>query len=358
MARMLNFTLEKRKDVHQGMSLLATLIAIAAAILVTVILIILAGAKLSEALPALISGSFGNPRAIGETLIKATPLILTALAATIAFRGRVWNIGMEGQFVMGAMASFFAYDILKELVPGLVIPVVLLSGILGGAIWGYIPALLKTYLRVDVIISTVMMNYIVLFILSFLLSDLWQDPISFYLQTIRISDGAHLPALFQNSRLHIGFFLALPAIAIIYFLLEKTPLGYDIRAIGSNPKAAMFKGTNVNKLLIIIMAISGGLAGFAGAIELFGIQHRLRMDISVGFGFTGIIIAMLARLNPLGILPAAIFFGALINGAARMQIMTGVPIALVYTIEGITLLILLSAQVLTNYKITRKKDAD
>jgi ABC-type uncharacterized transport system permease subunit len=351
---------EKREDVGVLGRILAIGFALIAAMLVSALIIQFSDASPSEAFINLIKGAFGSRRAILETLVKSTPLILTGLATVIAFRGKIWSIGQEGQFFLGAIGGYWAYRVFGGLPAVALIPIIILAGFITGGIGGMVAGFLKAYFNVDEIISTVMGNYIIDYFLSFLLSGVgpWREPGSYYQQTAKITENAYYPLLFQNSRLHIGFLIALVASLVVYLILKRTPFGYQLRAFGSNPRAAKFKGININKIFIVTMLISGGLAGLAGTGELFGVQYRLRPDLSPGYGYTGIIVAMLAGLDPIGVLPAGILFGALLNGSAQMRIATGVPTAITYAIQAIVLLFLLSAQVLSRYRIRRAKHAD
>lgn len=335
------------------MQLLSVVLALAAALLLTAILVSVAGADVREGFVALYEGAFGSGKAIAESLVKATPLILTGLATVVAFRARVWNIGQEGQLFAGAIFAYWAYVSFDGLPPAALFAVVLLAAMVGGAICAMIAAVVKARFGVDVIITTIMLNYIIAYLLSWLLSGPWRDPNSYYQHSPSLPEAAHFPLIIGGTRLHIGFAVGLVASLIIYLLLEKTPRGYEIRAFGFNPIATEFQGTNVVRLLIIVMLISGGIAGLAGAGELFGIHYRLKSDISLGYGYTGIIIAMLAGLQPLVVVPAAIFFGGLVNGAFRLQVTTGVPASLVYVIQAAVLLFLLTARAVVNYRIRR-----
>lgn len=351
----LNIRFEKRTQSSVLVQAISLVIALAAAMGVSALLILSAGADVGEAFAALFSGGFGSWDAILETLVKSTPMILTGLAATIAFRAQIWNIGAEGQLVAGAMASFWAAMYLAFLPAPLLFLTTLLAAFLGGALWGWIPGYLKARLNTNEIIVTVMMNYIIRYALSFMLSGLWKDPSSYYLQSSMLPDKSYFPLVVTNSRLHAGFIVAVLVAIVFYILLFKTSFGYEVRALGLNPTAAKFKGIPIGRIIIAVMMLSGGVAGLAGAGELVGLQHRLRLDISAGYGFTGIIIAMLANLHPIGVIFAAIFFGGLVNGSLRMQIATGVPVAIIYVIQAVVLLFLLSAQVISRYEVRRVK---
>ena len=354
MKSLLGFKIEKRLQVNPAVRVVSLLIAVLAALLISAALVGSAGANIFEAFSALFLGGFGSQRALIETLVKATPLILTGLAATVAFRAKAWNIGAEGQLYVGALAAFWAATTFSALARPLLIPAIFLTAFIAGALCGLIPGFLKARLKVDEILVTVMMNYIARYAMSFLLAGPWRDPSSYYLQTIEIPAVSFLPILAAGTRLHLGFIVALLTALAVFILLWKTPLGYEIRAIGYNPNAARFKGTDVARTFMIAMAISGGVAALAGACELAGLYHRVRMvDIAVGYGYTGIIVAMLVNLNPIGVILAAILFGGLVNGSMRLQVMTGIPIAVVYAMQAIFLLCALTAEVISRYQIRR-----
>lgn len=343
---------EKRADSSPLRQFAAVVIAVAGALLISSLLIHAAGANVGIALRAMAQGAFAGKNAL-ETLVQAIPLIFTGLAATVAFRGQVWNIGAEGQLFAGAMLAFWMSATLGPLSPAVLIPTVLLGAALGGALWGVIPGLLKVRFGADEIIVTVMFNYIIKYLLSLLLSGPWQDPASFYQQTVKLTENARLPLLIEGSRLHGGLILALLMAVAVYVLISRTPLGYEIRALGYNATAARYKGIKVSRLVVVIMAISGAIAGLAGGTELFGVAVRLKPDLSAGLGYTGIIVALLGRLHPLGVIAASVLFGALVTGCSAMQIQTGVPAALAYAIQGIVLIFVLSADILARYRIRR-----
>src|SRR4030042_4961733 len=308
---------EKREDVGLLGRVLAIGFALIASMLVSALINHFADASPSEAFINLIKGAFGSRRAILETLVKSTPLILTGLATVIAFRGKIWSIGQEGQFFLGAIGGYWAYRIFEGLPTAALVPIIIFGAFLTGAFGGMLAGLLKAYFNVDVIISTVMGNYIIDYFLSFMLSGSgpWREPGSYYQQTAPITENAFFPLLFANARLHMGFLIAIACSMIVYLILNHTPFGYQLRAFGSNPRAAKFKGININKIIIVTMFISGGLAGLAGTGERCAVQRRVRPDLSPGYGYTGIIVAMLAGLDPIGVLPAGLLFGALINGS-------------------------------------------
>jgi ABC-type uncharacterized transport system permease subunit len=344
---------EKRLNSSVAWQTASILLALLAALAVSSLLIASAKANVPDALRAMVRGAFGSRSALLETLVQATPFVFTGLAVTVAFRARAWNIGAEGQFFAGAMAAYWVSTRLPNLPPPALFALMLVGAWIAGGVWGGIPGFLKARWGVNEIIVTVMMNFIIAFVLSYLLSTLWQDPKQYFYQTALMPETSYFPKLLAKSRLHLGFVIALVTALLVYILLWKTTLGYEIRAIGINPLASRYKGINVARTTVLVMAISGAIAAMAGVSEVAGIHHRLRLDISIGYGFTGIIIALLGRLHPAGVILAAIFFGALVNGALGMQIETGVPVALVNAIQGITMIFLLTADVLSRYQIGR-----
>jgi simple sugar transport system permease protein len=333
---------------------LAVVSALIAGLAMGALAITLTDVPVLKAYGALFNGAFGNWNAVMQTMLQATPLLFTGLAAVVAFRGKIWNIGGEGQFLAGAMMASWVSMRFFALPHGVLVPIVILFSMLGGAVWAGIAGYLRAKFKVNEIIVTVMLNYIIEFILSYLLQNNWADPGTAYIQTIRFGPASYFPLLF-GTRLHFGVILAVLFAVIIYILLWKTPLGFEIRSIGANPVASKYKGINVTRTILITMLISGALAGLGGGTEIAGVHHRLRMDISAGYGFTGILVAMTGQLHPLGAIIAAIFFGALVNGSYMMQISSRVPFALVNTLQGIILFFLVVAFVLSQYRIIKVK---
>jgi len=345
--------LEKRDRVSRGLQSFALLIASGVAVMITAALIAATGTNVAAGFGALWSGAFGSWRTLLASLTKSTPLILTGLATVVAFRARVWNIGQEGQLYAGAILSYWAYRAFQGQPPAVLIIIVIAAALLGGAACGLIAGAVKVAFGVDEIITTIMLNYLIGYLLSWLLSNPWRDPNSYYQHSPAVSDAAQLPILVEGSRLHLGFLVAIVAALALYVLVKMTPLGFEIRAFGLNSTASQFQGTDVRSLTLLVMLISGAVAGLAGGSELFGIHHRLKADISLGYGYTGIIIAMVASLNPVAVLPAAILFGGLINGSLKLQTVNQVPAALVYVIQAVVLLSLLTARAITSYRIRR-----
>jgi|SRR5688572_8171067 len=332
----------------------AIAVAALAAVACCSLLFLAAGADPLAAFAALAKGSFGSARAIADTLVKATPLILTGLATALAFRARLWNIGAEGQVFAGAMFAYWCQSSLGPAPAIVQIPVIVLGALLGGGLLGGLAGVLKTRFKVDEVIATVMLNYIVIYVLSLLLQQgLWTEPGGFFEQTAIVPAASKLPILWEKTRLHLGFLLALAVAGILQVVIQRSPLGYEIRAAGSNLRALEFQGVNVSRLVIIVFLLSGAIAGLAGAFEVYGVQYRMKSGTLGGLGYTGIIIAILGQLSPRGVVVAAVLFGALLNGATLMQIKTGVPSALIYAIEAIILMFFLIAWAFSQFRLRR-----
>ena len=332
----------------------AIAIAALAAVACCSLLFLAAGADPTAAFAALAKGSFGSARAMADTLVKATPLILTGLATALAFRARLWNIGAEGQVFAGAMVAYWLQSSLGPAPAIVQIPIIILGALVGGGLLGGLAGVLKTRFKVDEVIATVMLNYIVVYVLSLLLQQgPWTELGGFFEQTAIVPAASKLPILWDKTRLHLGFLLALVVAGILQVGLQRSPLGYEIRAAGSNLRALEFQGVNASRLVLVVFLLSGAIAGLAGAFEVYGVQYRLKSGTLGGIGYTGIIIAILGQLSPRGVVVAAILFGALLNGATLMQIKTGVPSALIYAIEAIILMFFLIAWAFSQFRLRR-----
>lgn len=351
------YRIEKRKDVGFFVSALSIIVALFVSLAITAGVISLSGADAQVVLVAMAKGSFGDLNKIIDTLIKATPIMLTGLATIIAFRAKVWNIGQEGQLYGGALAATFVILTFPNLpLPAvLYIPILLVVSMIGGAIWGGIPGYLRSRYNVNEIIVTVMLNYVMQYLTTFLLNGPWQEPNSFYYNTIQFPKNTWLPLLF-DTRLHLGFIIAVLVGGVVYFLMWRMKLGFEIRATGDNPTAARYKGINIYNISLVVMLLSGAISGLAGGIEILGIHHKLIFGFSSGFGFTGILIALLGRMHPVGVILASIFFGALHNGASAMQIYSDVPRSLVNLIMGLIIILMLLSEAVFTYRIRRVED--
>ena len=351
----MSLTIEKRLAPSKKWMVLSILFALVGSAIASALLLRVTGADVGVAFAAFFDGAFGSSRAINKTLLRATPLILTGIAVTVAFRAKIWNIGAEGQLYAGAMVSYWIYFIIGPDIGLFILPVLFLAGFAGGGLYGGLAGFLKSRFQVNEVLTTVMLNYVITYFMSYMLvSGPWRDPASYYAQTPRIDKSIWLPKIMSGNKLHIGFIIAVLCAIAVHIMLTRSSLGYEIRAVGHNTRTSMFKGINIGRTAILVMLISGGLAGLAGMIEVFGVSHRLSAEISHGYGFTGIIIAMLAILNPIAIIFVAILFGAFYVGGLTMQVATGVPSVITSAIEAIILLLFLSASTLTRFQITWK----
>ena len=348
--------IEPRGEAPRWLSPVLTLAAVIVALAIGAIVLAFVGGDPIRAYLHIIDAAFGDIGVLSDTLVKATPLILTGLACALAFRMRLWNIGAEGQFLLGAWGAS-AVVLVPILPPGtpsiVVVPAMMLAGALAGACWGLIPGVLKARLGVNEIITTLMLNYIALAWIQFWVFGPWSE--GGFQQTVTFPREAWLPRLTDFAKdvpllagltTHLGLVFAIVAAAILSVVVSRTRWGYEMRLLGDNPRAARYAGIDIARYVIVVFAISGALAGLAGMSEVSGVVHRLQDRISPGYGFTAIIIAYLARFGPLRVIVASILFGALILAGREIQ-PSGVPAM----IQGVILFCLIAAEVLVRYRI-------
>lgn len=307
-------------------------------------LILAVGGQPLVAFRALALGAFGKPGRIAETIVKATPILLAALGMCAAFLGRVWNIGAEGQLYMGALAATIVGVYVPLPSAWLLIPAVALAGFLAGAAWAAIPGWLKGQFGVSEIITTIMMNYIAIAFISYMVHHPLRDPDGYLPQSSPIAAAARLPILLSKTRLHLGILFGLAAAVALYIIFKRTTLGYQIRVVGRNPQAGQYGGMAVGRVILASMALSGGLAGLAGMVEITGVHHKLIEGVSPGYGYTAIVVALLSYLNPLSVILVSVLFAALIVGADAMQRAAGLPAALAYVVQGLVVLCVLGSE--------------
>jgi ABC-type uncharacterized transport system permease subunit len=326
-------------------AILVPLLAIFTALVIGALIIMAAGGNPLAAYRGLFQGAFGSAKALSETTVWATPYIFAGLAVALAFKGGLFNIGAEGQLAFGAVAAaWIGYalpDVLGVTLPAVVhIPLAVGLGMLAGAIWGAIPGWLKARTGGHEVINTIMMNYIALNITSYLLNGPMKDPnpLNVVARTPEIAESARIPAIFPGFRFHWGFLLALAVAGLVWWLLQKTTLGFEIRTAGANPDAARYAGVSVARTIVISMMLSGLLAGLAGAIEVTALNYRHELGFSVGYGFDAIAIALLGKTHPLGVVLASLLWGAMRNGATRMQFLTQIPVDVISVIQALILL--------------------
>ncbi|NPV69301.1 MAG: ABC transporter permease [Firmicutes bacterium] len=291
---------------------------------------------------ALLAGSVGSKNAIGETLVKAAPLMLTGLSFAVAFRCGLVNIGGEGQLYMGALAATCAGVFVKGLPTAIHLPLAVAAGFSGGGLWGLIPGWLKTRFGANEIITTVMLNYVAIYFVSYLVTGPLKAPPGSSPHTEPVAASAVLPRILPGTRLHLGFIVAVAAVVFYYVFLWKTREGFELRVVGQNPGAARYAGMRPASSMMLAMFVAGGMAGVAGAGEILGIQQRLMQAFSPGYGFDGIAVALLGLTTPAGIALAAVLFGILRSGGNMMQMMVGVPIALINVIQALVILMVVA----------------
>lgn len=347
--------LERRENRPAWLLIVAPLLAIAAALALSGILIAIAGAPVFEAYRRILTGAFGSRLSATETLTRATPLMLTGLAAAVAFRARLWNIGAEGQFYLGAIAvAAFGAKLLAGLPAPLLIPLLLAIGALAGMILILIPLWLRLRFSVDEVVTSLLMNFIAVLFVSMLIDGVLKDPLAFgWPQSQPVADHAMLPKLIARTRLHIGLVIAIVLAVLVYLLQARTVFGMQSRAAGLNPQGAVFAGVPLGRTLVKVACLSGGLAGLAGAIEVMGVKGYVTTDLSPGFGYAGIVVAMLANLNPIGVVFAALFTAIMFVGADGMSRSLGIPTYIADVTVALSLLTMLVALFFTQYRIRR-----
>lgn len=321
---------------RQGMpGWLSTVAIVLLALAIGALLILATGADPVVAYQALVVSAFGSVNGFAETMVKACPLLLAGLGVTIAYRAKFWNIGAEGQIYAGGIVAA-AVGIYVTGLPAIIhLPLTVLAGALGGALWGFFPGYLKARLKVNEVITTLMFNYIVILLTSYLVHGPMRDRASGITISPQLQLSAWLPTVIARTRFHAGILLALLMAVVVFWLLHKTVLGFQIRAVGENERAARVAGINVSRTIVWTMVLSGALAGLAGAAEVAGLQHRLVDEFSPGYGFLAIAVALLGNLEPLGVVLASILFAALLNGADAMQRAAAVPVPVIFVIEGL-----------------------
>jgi len=329
-----------RYSVIVGYPLLAVLMAL----LLSSGLVIAVGAQPSVAFRALIVGAFGNKNSLAETFLKATPLLLAGLGMCAAFKCRVWNIGAEGQLYIGALATTIVGVYVPFSSSIIAIPALILVSFLAGGCWAAIPGWLKGRFGVSEIITTIMMNYIAIFLISYAVHHPLRDPQGYLPQSLPLTEAAALPVLLAKTRLHLGFVVGIVAALLLYVIFVKTTLGYQMRVVGHNPLAGKYGGMNVRRIILLSMLISGGFSGVAGMGEIAGVHHRLLENISPGYGYTAIVVALLSYLHPLFAVFVSVLFAGLMVGADSMQRMAGLPAALIYVVQGLVVLFVLGSE--------------
>jgi ABC-type uncharacterized transport system permease subunit len=348
--------LEKRQHSSASALVLAPIGAVVFTLMVSALLVRWAGAPVGQTYALLLQGAYGSVFALSETLTRAIPLMLTGLAATVAFKARLFNIGAEGQLYVGALAAVAVGGMHDgtglALPPALLFFLMLLCAALAGALLLLGPALMKARLGVDEVVTTLLLNFIVLLLVSLMLDGPMKDPTAMgWPQSVALMGELELAKLIPQTRVHTGLLFAVALAVALWALMKYTVLGFDIRALGANPRAAAFCGVPVTRTVVLVALISGALAGLAGAIEVAGRTSYLTLDMSPGYGYSGIVIAMLAALHPLAVVVASVFVAGMLVGADSMSRAVGVPTFIADVIVAASLISVLVATLLTQYRV-------
>jgi general nucleoside transport system permease protein len=324
--------------------LIVSLCGVMLALLVGGLLVLIAGGDPLLAFSSMFSGSFGSALSVGQLLVQATPLLIIALGLALAFRGRVYNIGAEGQLFMGALAGgALVLTVRADAV--LLIPLAMVAGAIGGALWGWLVGFLRARWSINEVISSLLLNYVAIFLFSYAIRGPLADPsagATGSLASSAIPIATRLPTVPQFF-VHLGLFIAIALVPIIGYLGSKTPFGFHVRMMGLNPEAARVAGVETGRLIVLLMLISGGLAGLAGIIQVLGTEGRLVLSVSQGYGYTAIVVALLGRLRASGVLLAALFVAFLNVGGQAMSVDEGLPFSIVVAIQGVFVLFVLVA---------------
>jgi simple sugar transport system permease protein len=328
-----------------------------AAVLITFVItagpIFIAGANPIEAYGAFVIVPLTSQFTLLEVLVTATPILFTGAAVAIAFRAGYWNIGAEGQLLLGAVAAAGVGVAVGGLPAAVALPIMIAAGALAGAAWALVPALLRVRFGIDEVVTTLLLNPVALLLVNGLLHGPWRDPVTGFPESPRIAASAEFPALLERSRLHLGFVLALLVVAAAGYVLARTPAGLRLRAAGLSPHGARFAGINVFRTLLVAALVSGAIAGVAGVSEVAGIQNRLTGGLSPGYGYTGIVVATLGTLTMPGVVLAALFLGDLTVGASSAARSLGVPSQLGAVVQGVLLLTTIALLAVRRHRIRR-----
>ena len=351
--------LEPRSTPSAAALVVAPLAAVLFTLLISALLVLWAGAPVAQTYALLLKGGFGSVFALSETLTRAIPLILTGLAATVAFKARLFNVGAEGQLYAGALAAVAVGGLHGgtgfEVSPWLLFPLMMLAAALAGALLLLGPALLKTKLGVDEVVTTLVLNFIMLLAVSLMLDGPMKDPAAMgWPQSVALQGELELSKLIAQTRLHTGLIGAALLALALWALMKYSVMGFDIRALGANARAAAFAGVPVTRTVVLVALMSGALAGLAGAIEVAGRTGYVTLDMSPGYGYSGIVIAMLAALHPLGVLAASVFVAGVLVGADSMSRAVNVPTYIADVIVAASLISVLVATLFTQYRLKFK----
>ena len=353
-----SYRIERVAAPSRGSVALVTLGSLLAALTFGGLLLALSGENPLTVYQAMLGGALGSWNGVAETLVKTTPLLLAGLGVAVAFRMQLWNIGAEGQLYFGAIFAAWMALYLAPGAPGwLLVPLMIVASMVGGGLWGLIPGALRAYFGASEIITSLMLNYVAILFSDYLIHGPWRDPQAFgFPGTPAFPDAAWLPN-WGATRVHLGLLFGLVAAVLLWFLLRRTRWGYEISVMGENPRAALYAGMPMTRTILLVMALSGALAGLAGMSEVAGIGHQLQRNLSPGYGYAAIIVAWLARLHPFGAILVAFLLAALTVGGDQLQMIIGLPAAIAPMLQGTILFFLLGGDFLTRYRLVKRSPA-
>jgi len=316
------------------------------------VVFLLAGADPVAAYTVMARGAFGSLHDVSEVIVKAIPLMLCGLAVAVAAKIQVWNVGAEGQLVLGGIGAAGVALFLHPYLPSVaMLPLILAAGFLAGGLWALLAGVLRAKLDVNEILTTLMLNYVAIFWLEHLYFGPWRDPMGMgFPGTAMLPENAWFPRL-PGTRIHPGIALALVAAVLCRVALSRTRWGFEIRVIGESPKAARYAGMRIGRTILWVMFLSGGLAGLAGMAEVSGIHYRLQQGLAVGHGYTGIIVAWLSRLHPVGIILTGFLIASVLVGGDQLQTVMHLPSAVGLVLEGTLLFFVLGSDVVSRYRV-------
>jgi simple sugar transport system permease protein len=348
------FQIVPNHDPGLGMRIAVPIASIALALISGAMIMLVAGENPYTVYKAMAEGAFGSSYNRSEVLVKMIPLLLTGLGVSVAFRMRLWNIGAEGQFYLGAIfATWIALYGLPDAPSIVVIPVMIVAGMIGGALWSGIPGVLRAYLGVNETITTLMLNYVAIKFSEYLVHGPWKNPVGFGFPGTEMFGPATYLWTWGTTRVHLGIVFGLVAAVILFLVMRNTRWGYEIEVAGESERVARYAGIATTRNIVIVLMLSGALAGLAGMAEVTGIGHSLQRNLSPGYGYTAIIVAWLGRLNPLGIIVVAYMLAALLVGGDQLQMSLGLPAAIAPMLQGTILFFLLGGEALLRYRIVR-----
>jgi len=323
------------------------------------IIMILAGEQPIDVYREMAKGAFVGEYNLSETLVKMTPLFLLGLGVSVAFRMQLWNIGAEGQYVFGSIfATWAAIYGFSERGPWVIIPAMIVAGMIGGALWALIPGVLRGYLGVNETITTLMLNYVAILFSDYLIYGPWKDPMSYgFPGSERFPAASYLPT-WGTTRVHLGLLFGFIVMIVLWVVFRRTRWGYEIGITGASERVARYAGMRTARNIVLVLALSGALAGLAGMSDMAGINHQLQRGVAVGYGYTAIIVAWLGRLHPVGIALVAFLLAGLLVGGDQLQTSMGLPSAIAPMLQGVILFCLLGGDFLARYRVVRASSTE